>query len=101
MTAARSTCARTSLKTTIDSRSSPATDGARRPEWRRLDHVADRDARLAAVAEDFLDATRLVVEAEDHFIDLRHLLEEIELIVEKGPIEDRHDRFRCVNRKRA
>ena len=76
-------------------------DGARGPQRRRLDHIADRDARLAAVAEDFLDASRLIVEAENHLVDLRHLLEEIELIVEKGPIEDRHDRFGCVNGKRA
>ena len=53
-----------------------------------------------AVAKDLFDAARLVVEAEDHLVDLRHLLDQIELIVEKRAVEDRHDRFGCVNRQR-
>ena len=56
---------------------------------------------VAAVAEDLFDAPRLVVEAEDDLVDLRHLLEQIELIVEKRPVEDRDDRLRRVNRQRA
>ena len=74
---------------------------ARRAERRRLDNVADFDAGVAAVAEHLFDALRLIVQAENHFVDLRHLLDEIELIVEKRPVEDRHDRFRRVNRERT
>jgi len=76
-------------------------DRAAGAERRRLDHVTDRQARLAAVAEDFLDPPRLVVEAEDHLVDLGHLLEEIELVIKKWPVEDRHDRLGCVDRQRA
>jgi hypothetical protein len=47
-------------------------------ERRRLDHVADRDAELRAVAEDLLDAPGLVVEAEDDLVDLRDLLQQVE-----------------------
>ena len=75
--------------------------GAASAERRRLDNVTDRQIGLAAVAEDLLDAPRLIVEAEDHLVDLRHLLQQIELIVEKGTIEDRNDRLGCVNRQRT
>ena len=44
---------------------------------------------------------RLVVEAEDHLVDFGHLLDEVQLIVEKRPVENRNDRLRCVNRQRA
>ena len=74
---------------------------AARAERRRLDDVADREARVAAVAEDLLDAARLVVEAEDHLVDLRHLLQQVELVVEERPIEDRDDRFGRVDGERA
>ncbi len=43
-------------------------------ERRRLDHVAERDADVAAVAEHLLDAPGLVVEAEDDLVDLRTCL---------------------------
>ena len=66
-------------------------DGAAGAERRRLDDVADLDADVRAVAEDVLDAARLVVQAEDDFVDLRHLLEQIDLVVQKRPVEDRHD----------
>ena len=68
-----------------------AFDGARRAERRRLDDVADLDPELGTVAEDLLDAPRLVIEAQDDFVDLRNLLEQIDLIVEKRPVEDRDD----------
>ena len=45
--------------------------------------------------------SRLVVEAENDLVDFRNLLDEIELIVEKRPVEDRNDRLRCVNGERA
>jgi hypothetical protein len=75
--------------------------GAGRAERRRLDDVADAEAAVAAVAKDLFDPSRLIVEAQDRLIDLRHLLQQIELIVEKRPIEDRNDRFWCVNRQRT
>ena len=40
-------------------------DGAAGAERRRLDHVADAEAGVAAVAEDLLDAARLVIQAQD------------------------------------
>ena len=55
---------------------------------------------LGAVAEDLLDAPRLVVEAEDDFVDLRHLLQQIDLVVEKRPVEDRNDRLGGVDGQR-
>ena len=70
-------------------------------ERRRLDDVADAHAGAGAVAEHFFDAARLVVEAEDHLVDLRHLLEEIDLVVEERAIEDRHDGLGRMNRQRA
>ena len=56
---------------------------------------------FAAVAEDLLDAPRLVVEAQHDLVDLGHLLEQIELVVEERPLEDRNDRLRRVNRQRT
>ena len=50
-------------------------DGASCAERHGFDHVADAQAGVAAVAEDLLDAARLVVEAEDDLVDLRHLLQ--------------------------
>ena len=48
-------------------------DGAAGAERHRLDDVADADAEPFAFAEDLLDAARLVIEAEDHLVDLRDL----------------------------
>ena len=53
-----------------------------------------------AFAEDLLDPARLVVEAEDDLVDLRHLPQLIDLVVEERPVEDRHDRFRRVDGQR-
>src|SRR5581483_12473020 len=75
--------------------------GAGGPERRRLDDILDRQPRLAAVTEQFLDPPRLIVQAEDHFVDLGHLLQQVELIVEKRSIEDRNNRFRRVNGERT
>ncbi len=65
-----------------------------------LDDVAHAHAGAGAITEDLLDAARLVVEAEDHLVDLGHLLQQIDLIVEKRPVEDRHDGLGRVNRER-
>ena len=46
-------------------------DPAAGPERRGLHDVAQVDAQLAAVAEDFLDPARLVVQAEDDLVDFR------------------------------
>jgi len=75
-------------------------DGAGGPEWRRLDDVPDLDAQLRPVPEDLLDAAGLIVEAEDDLVDLRHLLQQVELIVEKRPVEDRDNRFWRVDGER-
>ena len=74
--------------------------GARGAERRRLDDVANAQAGLAAVAEELFDASRLVVQAQHHLVDLGYLLEEIELVVEEGPLEDRDNRFGGVDRQR-
>ena len=74
---------------------------ARGAERRRLDDVAEFDSSVLSVAEDLLDPLGLIVEAENDFVDLRYLLDEIELIVKKRPVEDRHDGFRSVNRERT
>ena len=71
--------------------------GAGGAERRRFDDVAKLDAGVAPIAEHLFDAMRLIVEAENHLVDLRDLLDEIELIVEKRPVENRDDRLRCVN----
>ena len=55
---------------------------------------------VRAVAEDLLDAPRLVVEAEDDLVDLRHLLQQVDLIVQERPVEDRNDRLRGVDGQR-
>src|SRR5262245_50176526 len=75
-------------------------DRATSAERHRLDDVADADPEPFTFAEDLLDPARLVVQAEDHFVDGRDLLQKIDLVVEKRPIQDRHDRFRRVNRER-
>ena len=75
-------------------------DRAARAERHRLDHVAQANAQPFAVAEDLLDAAGLVVQAEDGFVDLGNLPQQVELVVEKGPVEDRNDRLRCVDRQR-
>ena len=75
-------------------------DRAAGAERHRLDDVAELDAEAFAFAEDLLDAARLVVQAEDHLVDLRHLPQQIDLVVEKRPVEDRHDRLRRVDGQR-
>jgi hypothetical protein len=75
-------------------------DGAARPERLGLDDVADPDPEPFAFTEDLLDPARLVVQAQDDFVDLGDLFQEIDLVVEKRPIQDRHDRFRRVDGER-
>jgi len=51
--------------------------------------------------KDFFDTAGLVIEAQDDFVDLGNLLEQVDLVVEKRPIQDRHDGFRRVQRQRT
>src|SRR6185436_7650862 len=69
-------------------------------QWRGLDDVANLDAGLRAVAEDVLDPARLVVQAEDDFVDFRHLLQQVDLVVEERTVEYRDDGLRRVERER-
>src|SRR4030095_6922223 len=66
-----------------------------------LHDILNRQTSPAAVAEDFLDAPRLVIQTEDDLIDFRDLLQKVELVMQKWAIEDRNDRFWCVNCQRA
>ena len=75
-------------------------DRAAGAERHRLDDVAELEAEALAVAEDLLDPARLVVQAEDDLVDLRHLPQQVDLVVEERPIEDRHDRLRRVDGQR-
>ena len=72
-------------------------DGARRPERHGFDDVAQLEAEAFAIAEDLFDPPRLIVQAQDGFVDLRHLAQLIDLVVEKRPVEDRHDGLRRVD----
>src|SRR4029453_2180937 len=76
-------------------------DRAARAERLGLDDVADADAEGRAVAEHLFDAAWLVVEAQDHLVDFRRLPEEIDLILQEWPIENRHDGFGRVQREWA
>ena len=67
-------------------------DRAAGPERDWLDDVADAHAKPLAVPEDLLDAPRLVVEAQNHLVDLGHPPQQIDCI-EKRPVEDGDDRF--------
>jgi hypothetical protein len=73
---------------------------ARGSERCRLDDVPNPDAGSGAIAEHFFDTTGLIVEAQDDLVDLRYLLDEIQLVVQKWAIEDRNDLLRCINGKR-
>ena len=75
-------------------------DRAAGPERHRLDDVAEPHAEPFTFTEDLLDPPRLIVEAEDDFVDLRNLLQQIDLVIEERPIEDRHDRLGRVDRER-
>ena len=69
-------------------------------EWCRFYDVPDRDAQSGPVTEDLLDSLRLIIQAQDDLVDLWNLLEKVDLVLEKGPVEDRHDRLRSMNRER-
>ena len=71
-----------------------------RPERRRLDDITDAHAGAAAVAEDLFNTPRLEVEAENDFVNLRDLLQQVDLIVEKGAIENGNDGLGRVYRQR-
>ena len=70
-------------------------DRAAGAERHRLDDVAQPQAQPVALAEDLLDPARLVVQAENRLVYLRHLPEQVQLVVEERPVEDRNDRFRA------
>src|SRR5262245_53732009 len=72
-------------------------DGARGSKRRGLDDVADLDSDVRPIPEDLLDPARLIIQTENDFIDLGHLLEKIDLVVQKWAIEDRNDRLWRVN----
>src|SRR5688572_2508925 len=76
-------------------------DGAAGTERRRFDDVANTHAGAGAIAKDLLDAPRLVVETENDLVDFRKSPEEIDLIVQKGAIENRDDRLWCVECQRT
>jgi hypothetical protein len=59
------------------------------------------DADAGPVAEHVFDPPGLIVQAEDDFVDLRDLPQQIDLVVEKRPIEDRHDWLWSVKRQGA
>ena len=76
-------------------------DGAPGAQRIRLDHVAQRQAGLAPVTHGGGDPVRSVIEAQDDFVDLGHLPQQVDLIIEKGPVENRHDRLGQLQRERT
>ena len=84
----------------IGQRIASVADCAAGAERHRLDHIAKPDAEPGAFSEDLFDAPRLIVQAEDDLVDFRHLLEKIDLVVEKRPVQDGHNRLRRVDRQR-
>src|SRR5258708_5648675 len=74
-------------------------DRPARADRHRFDDVADADAESFTFAENLLYAARLVIEAENHLVDLRDLLEEIDLVIQKLPGQDRNDRLWRVDRQ--
>ena len=75
-------------------------DGAAGAERLRLHDIAQTDPEAFSLAEDLLDATRLIVQAEDRFVDLRHLAQQIQLVVQERPVENRNDRLGRMDRER-
>ena len=73
-------------------------DAAAGAERFRLDHVAHLDAESRAVAEHGRNRLGLVVQAQHDLVDLRHLLEEIDLVGEERAIEDGNDGLGCVEK---
>ena len=76
-------------------------DGAPGAQRLRLDRVADARAASAAVADDALDGVRPVVEAQNDLVDLGQLPEQVDLVVQQRPVEDRHDRLGRVAGQRT
>src|SRR6185503_1080765 len=75
------------------------TDRAAGAERHRFDDVAKAHPKARAFAEDLLNAPWLVVEAENHLVDFRNLLQKIYLVIQEWSIEDRNDRLGRVNRQ--
>ena len=76
-------------------------DAAGRAERRRLDHVADADAQARAVTEHRFDTLGLVVEAQDDLVDLGHLQNAVDLVMQERPAEDGNDGLGRVQGQRA
>ena len=72
-------------------------DRATGPERHGFDDVAELDSETFALAEDFFDSARLIVQAENHLVYLWHLAQQVDLVVEERPVEDRHDGLRRVD----
>ena len=75
-------------------------DRAAGAERHRFDDIPEAEAEALALPEDLLDAPRLVVEAQDGLVDLGHLPEQIDLVVQKRPVEDRDDGLRSMDGQR-
>jgi hypothetical protein len=65
-----------------------------------LHDVSQPDSETLSLAENLLDAARLVVEAENGFVYFRDLPQQIELVVEERPIENRNDGLGRMDRER-
>ncbi|MEZ5418757.1 MAG: hypothetical protein R2708_15640 [Vicinamibacterales bacterium] len=74
-------------------------DGAAGAERRGLDHIAQLHPERRAVAERLLEAPRLVVQAQDDFVDLGYLLQQADLVGQERPVEDGDDGLRRVQRE--
>ena len=66
----------------------------------RFHDISDAHTGATAVAEDFFDSARLVVEAENDFVNVGHLLQQIDLVMKKGAIEDRNNGLGRMDRQR-
>jgi hypothetical protein len=75
-------------------------DGAAGPERCWFHHVPEVNSEVGAVAEHLFDAPRLVVQAQDDFVDFRHLTQQVDLVAQERAVENRNDRFWCVERQR-
>src|SRR5213078_145970 len=75
-------------------------DAAGGAERLGLHDVTQTYPQLGSITEDRGDRLGLIVEAENHLVYLGHLFDQVDLIGEERPIEDRHDRFRRVEGER-
>ena len=73
-------------------------DSSSGAEGIRLDHVANRNSDLFAVSNLGLYSVRLIIEAQNNFVDFWHLANHVDLVAQERPVEDRHNRFRGIER---